>query len=253
MRIEKSVIDTMMKQFELDCNIAEAKEIASGMFLAPSKMLPGARIINGTDLFFRVVVYLGKAYVMADESILGGCEEILKDIKPEWFFEFNNLRTIDYILREYGHEIVDTHIYFLPSDNAIEVKPMGNEVWLNEEDIHKIKGKHSFNRALCYSPTQPDVIAVAIKDHDRMVAMAGASRDGEYAYQIGIDVLKEYEGRGYGVHLVSLLRQRLMNEGKLVFYGTNESHSISRSIAIKSGFMPAFSEFSVKKIKNDNK
>lgn len=246
MKIGKETINTMRKQIELDCNTAEAEEIAPGIFLSPSKILEGARIINKTDPFFRCIVFLGKAYIMADESILGGCRELFKDSKPEWFFEFSNLRRIDYILHEYGREIVDTHIYFLPAEDADIIEPQGDEVWLDEEDIVEIKEGNVFTNALCYSPTQPDVIAVEKLDKGNPIAMAGASRDGKYAYQIGINVLPGYEGKGLGVHLVTLLKQRLLAEGKLPFYGTNESHSISRTIAIRSGFMPAFSEFSVK-------
>jgi len=250
MNISKEMLLGMNKQIELDCNVKESYEIAPGMFLAPSKILEGSRIINKMDPFFRVVVIMGKAYIMADESILAGCEELFKDLKPEWFFEFSNLRTIDYILHEYGKEIVDTHIYYLPAEDANIVEAKGDEIWMAEKEIEAMKDSNICHRALCYSPTQPDVIAVMLKDGDKIKAMAGASKDGKYAYQIGIDVQKDYEGQGLGVHLVTLLKQRLMDEGKIPFYGTNESHAISRTIAIKAGFMPAFSEFFVSATKD---
>lgn len=250
MKVSKDALDIMMKQISLDCNVLESNEIAKGVFLAPSKILPGARIINKTDPFFRVVVIMGKAYIMADKSILGGCEELFKDAKPEWFFSFSNLRQIDYILHEFGREIVDTHIYFLPASDAPTIKANGNEIWLGEKEIAAMKDTNVFSSALCYSPTQPDVIAVAIKEKDEMIAMAGASDDGKYTYQIGINVKEGYEGKGYGVHLVTLLKQKLISEDKIPFYGTSESHAISRNIAIRAGFMPAFSEFTVTKTKD---
>lgn len=246
MRISKETIKMMRKQIELDCNTSEANEISKGIFLAPSKIIEGARIIDKTDPFFRVVVLMGTAYVMADESVIDGFEELLKDTKPEWFFEFSNLRRIDYILHEFGREIVDTHIYFLPDEDANIVLPKGNEIWIGEEEIEKMRENNKCKRALCYSPTQPDVIAVMTKNGDAIEGMAGASKDGKYVHQIGIDVMDEYSGKGLGVHLVSLLKQKLIEMGTLPFYGTNESHAVSRSIAVKSGFLPAFSEFSVK-------
>lgn len=250
MRIRKDMLEGMKKQIELDCNYNESVEIAPGMFLAPSKILEGSRIINKADPFFRCIIFMGKAYIMADESILGGCEELFKDVKPEWFFEFSNLRTIDYILHEYGREIVDTHIYFLPGENADIVLPKGDEIWIGEKEIENMRETNVCHKALCYSPTQPDVIAVMQKDGEKIKGMAGASKDGKYAYQIGIDVLEGYEGEGLAVHLVSLLKQKLMEEGKVPFYGTNESHAISRSVAVNAGFMPAFSEFFVSKTKD---
>lgn len=250
MRISKKTLDTMMKQVYLDCNGKESYEIADKVFLAPSKILPGSRIIDKMDPFFRVIVIMGKAYIMADESILGGCEELFKDSKPEWFFNFDNLRRIDYILHDYGREIVNTHIYYLPAEGSLPEKEYGDEIWLNEKQIEAMRETNVCYRALCYSPTQPDVIAVMLKDSDKIKGMAGASLDGKYVRQIGIDVKEGYEGKGIGVHLVKLLKQRLLEQNTLPFYGTCESHAISRTIAIRSGFMPAFSEFFVSATKD---
>lgn len=250
MKISKEIYDGMMKQFELDCNIKESVEIAPNMYLAPSKLLEGARIIDKMDPFFRVVVYMGKAYIMADEEILGGCEEIFKDVKPEWFFNFSNLRTIDYILHEYGKEIVNTHLYYLPAQNSKIVVSRGDEIWLGEKEIEAMRENNVCKNALCYSPTQPDVIAVMLKDGENIMGMAGASKDGKYVHQIGINVLPGYEGQGLAVHLVTLLKQRLLEMGTIPFYGTAESHAVSRTVAFNSGFMPAFSEFFVSETKD---
>ena len=86
MKIAKETIDIIEKQFALDCNLEEAKEIKQGrVYLSKSKALPGARIVHKTDLFFRAILFMGKAYLMADESIFDGCEELFKDVSPDWF------------------------------------------------------------------------------------------------------------------------------------------------------------------------
>lgn len=250
MRIAKETLDTMMKQITLDCNLEESIQIADRIFLAPSKANEGARLINGMDLFMKVIVFMGRAYIMADESILGGCEDFFRNIKPEWMFEFFTLRKIDYILGTYEREIVDTHIYYLPAEGSDVVKEKGNEIWLNSKDIEEFRNNNLFPNALGFSPTQPDEIAVMIKDGNKPIAMAGASIDGKYVRQIGIDVLKEYRHEGLATHLVTLLKQQIISEGNLPFYGTSESHALSRNIAIQSGFLPAFSEFFVAKMIN---
>lgn len=251
MKIAKETINTMMKQITLDCNLNEAREIAPNMFLSPSKKIEGARIIENMDLFMKVIVFMGKAYVMADESILGGCEDLFKSIPAEWLFEFHNLRKIDYILGEYGREIVDTHIYFLPADGVEKEIERPNDIWLYEKEIEAMRENNPFHHAFCYSTTQPDIIGVASMEGDKIKAVAGASEDGKYVRQIGIDVLNEYRGQGLATHLVSLLRQRILEDGSLPFYGTNESHALSRNVAIQSGFLPAYSEFFVTKMKKD--
>ena len=64
MKIANETIEIIEKQFALDCNLEEAEEIKQGqMFLAPSKNLPGARIVHKTDNFFRAIIFMGKAYI----------------------------------------------------------------------------------------------------------------------------------------------------------------------------------------------
>lgn len=249
MKIANETIEIIEKQFALDCNLAQAEEIQQGrMYIAPSKDLYGARIVDKTDNFFRAVLFMGKAYLMVDESIYEGCKEVFKDVDPNWFCKFPNLRILDRILNESGYEIADTHIYYLPDMEAKKVEETIPVIWLGEEEIADMKEENPFHNALCYSQTQPDVIAVAVPEDDgRLKGMAGASKDGMYVRQIGIDVREEYRGEGLATYLTTLLKQRLLDNGTLPFYGTSESHALSRSVAVKSGFLPAWCEIYAKK------
>ena len=114
-------------------------------------------------------------------------------------------------------------------------------IWFGEKEIEDMKEENPFHNALCYSHTQPDVMAVAVPEDDgRLKGMAGASRDGMYVRQIGIDVREEYRGQGLATYLTRLMKQRLLDNGTLPFYGTSESHSLSRSVAVQAGFLPAW-------------
>ncbi len=262
MRIARESIDRMKKQIALDCNLTEAVKLNDNMYLAPSVQLAGSRMMHGLDPFLRVIVFMGTAYVMADEEVLPRVEAIIKDYPAEWLFNFSRLRSIDRLLNEYGREIADTHIYFLPDSDASKMAIPEDFIWYDESGIARMKDHNQFTAALCYSPTQPDVIAVAAPVPGRITSeesrynqqnlkgMAGASLDGCYTKQIGINVLPDYRGEGLAVKLVTVLKQRLIEQGDLPFYGTNESHAISRSVGVKSGFLPAFSEIFVKKQEN---
>lgn len=249
MKIANETIEIIEKQFALDCNLEEAKEIQPGkMYLSKSKPLPGARMVHKTDIFFRAILFMGKAYLMVDESIYDGCEEIFKDVSPDWFCKFPNLRILDTVLQEFGYEIADTHIYYLPDMDAPKIEESRPVVWYDEKEIAAMKEENPFHNALCYSPTQPDVIGVgAIADDGSIKGMAGASLDGMYVRQIGIDVKEEHRGEGLATYLTTLMKQKLLEKGTLPFYGTSESHSLSRSVAIKAGFLPAWCEIYVKK------
>ena len=250
MKLSQETIDTMMKQIALDCNLGESYEIAKDVILAPSKKIKGARIMDKMDLFMKIIVFRGRAYIMADESVLGGCEDFFSEIKPEWLFEYFTLRKIDHILGEYGRSIVDTHIYYLPVSDFPMESLKGNEIWLDEKAIKEYKEKEIFKNALRYSKNQPCEMAIAIKEADKYIAMAGSGMDGKYVRQIGVDVLPDYRGLGLSVHLVRLLKQRIIESGSLPFYGTNQSHILSQNVALSSGFIPAFSEIFVAKKEN---
>ena len=43
------------------------------------------------------------------------------------------------------------------------------------------------------------------------------------------------------------LKQEIIARGKVPYYGTAESHAISRNVAIGSGFLPAWCEIQVRK------
>lgn len=78
--------------------------------------------------------------------------------------------------------------------------------------------------------------------------MAGASRDGENMWQIGINVMEEASGQGIGQNIVKLLKEEILNRGKVPFYGTVESHIISQRVALSSGFYPVFAEIKIRKL-----
>jgi len=282
MRISREHFELMKLQINLDCNVKEAHKIKDDIYIAPSRVLNGSRIIDKLSPFFRVVVFMGTAYVMADEDTIPGWEEILKDYPAEWFFNYGRLRKIDRILNEFDMEIIDTHLYFLPDADAPVIDIPSDWKWFTKKDIEDFRENNPFHSALCYSPTQPDVYGLAapvnreatslseksapvsgksasvfnreysselpLLSEDNYMAMAGASEDGKYTRQIGIDVKDIYRGMGLATNLVTGLKQEILKDGYLPFYGTSESHAISRSVGVKSGFLPAFSELFVGRI-----
>ena len=54
--------------------------------------------------------------------------------------------------------------------------------------------------------------------------------------------MPEAEGLGIGTMLVTILKNEILNRGKLPFYGTSMSHIASQRVAINAGFIPAWSE-----------
>ena len=232
-------------QFRLDTNCSSEDEEKRIININKSEKRPGARYFGELDPFFRAIIYHGELYMTADERILAWCREKYSLYKPEWFCKFENLRELDEKLQEYGYEIQDTHVYFLPDPEASEYDfDMPFQLkWYDEKNVEVFRKDNPFKHALGFIAGAPDVISVAALDSKgEHIAMAGASRDSDTMWQIGIDVTQGYGHRGLAVYLVTILKKRIMELGKVPFYGTSESHSNSMDVAVRAGFIPSFTE-----------
>lgn len=124
--------------------------------------------------------------------------------------------------------------------------------WFEPEDIKALYGRKEFSNALCekYIPERPDVLAVGAIQGDRIVGLEGCSADTELFWQVGIDILPEFRGRGMETKLVKLLKNEVFRRGAIPFYGTSLSNLHSWNIAINCGFYPAWVEIETKNKKN---
>ena len=248
MRIDSEYMEKTLRQFALDYNVDGGEWITDKIHLSPVNVLEGARLHVKHDTFFKAAIIMGKAYVMADEKMHPWIKEILAKEPPEWWCDFKNLKKLESELNKYGREIFDTHIYFLPSEEPTMERPRVAIKWFEKGELEQFRNDKRFNTySLSFSPTQPDVLAVVAYDKKEPIAMAGCSEDGAYLWQIGVDCVTGYEGRGLARNLVTLLKQEIIARGKVPYYGTAESHAVSRNVAIGSGFLPAWCEIQVRK------
>lgn len=317
-KVDKKLLNIARKQFCLDIAMDWGEYWAS-----PDKMCyikktvyregsayplaEGARCYEGKDSFFKAIMCMGQLFLSVDEQIYDWAVETFQNYTPEWFCEYSNLRRIDNKLREYGREIADTHVYYLPCEgdenssskrivlvpdavNDTEHNQLGKQddkhgegsyslVWYEQEELLRFRENNRFKSAICFSATQPDALAVAavreeykstvtdssknvestgdiaeaqtmdkIYDQSQLAGMAGVSADGKYLWQIGINVDKDYQGKGMAADLVSLLKDEILRRGKVPFYGTSESHTVSQTVALKAGFAPAWTEVYAKRV-----
>jgi GNAT superfamily N-acetyltransferase len=61
-------------------------------------------------------------------------------------------------------------------------------------------------------------------------------------WQIGVDVLPEYQGLGIGKAIVGSLTRAVLDEGVLPYYSTAVSNLQSRQLATRLGYRPAWIE-----------
>ena len=309
MKLDKECLEAARRQFCLDIGLPweeyeknqKKTVLIQRSVYAPGTMdifSEGARNYTERNSFFRAIICLGQLFICCDERIYDWVVEQYADCKPEWFCDYKNLRKLDEKLREYGQEIYDTHVYYLPEEGAVSEteehdwavegirvfsddyvkKDLWNQehccksiriseteemelcfIWYEQDEILRFKENNRFNSAISFWEGQPDMLAVAAvrreymgenrKDFNQshMCGMAGISRDGEYLWQIGINVDKDYAGQGLGHKLVRALKEEVLRRGKVPFYGTGESHTLSQTVGLKAGFVPAWTEVSARK------
>ena len=90
------------------------------------------------------------------------------------------------------------------------------------------------------------MLGVGAFDDGRLVGLAGCSADCDDMWQIGIDVLPQYRRQGIASALTSSLAREIFARGKVPFYCSAWSNMRSAGNAVKSGFIPAWAEMTVK-------
>lgn len=248
MYTKAEILNIAKKQLALDYNCKLSDFEKEGNTITENELLQGRRIYESDNCFLKILCIGGKAIICTDEKIRPWLEERILKLNACWLFDFDKLRAIDNKLKEFGYEIDQTPHFYLPNPVSCEVKPIAAIKWFEKDDILQFKGDSRFEEAFAFDDNYPDVLGAAAFDGNTIIGMSGASEDSKTLYQIGINVMPEYSGKGIGTNLVTLLKQELLNRGKVPFYGTAESHIISKNIAINSGFFPAWAEMRSKKL-----
>lgn len=244
------ILNRVKKQLARDYNCSVLDFDNKNNLVTDINEIEGARKYSDDKEILKILIFNGKAVISADECIKGWCIEKFAKGNGDWLFLYSILRRIDEKLKEFGYEIDNTHHYYLPYDLSSEEETIENLKWYEQDDIKQFEDDDRFDEAFAFDKNFPDVLAVAqLDDENNIIGMAGASKDSEEMWQIGINIMPDAEGKGVGKKLVTALKNEILRRGKIPFYGTVESHIISQKVALASGFYPVFAELKVRKIK----
>ncbi|BCZ46275.1 hypothetical protein psyc5s11_23420 [Clostridium gelidum] len=242
MYTKTEILQIAKEQLTLDYNCQMSDFEKEKNTIVKNKLIDGRRIYGSDGCFIKILCFGGRAIISTSPKLMLWCGEKLLNRDAAWFFEYPKLREIDLKIQEFGHEIADIHHYYLPNPNVSCIEPITSVKWYEYVDLFQFENDNRFGEALAFDKNHPDVLAVAAFDGDDIMGMAGASADSKTIWQIGIDVLPKYRGKGIGTNLVTLLKNEILKRGKIPFYGTVESHFHSQNIAVSSGFFPAWAE-----------
>ncbi len=163
-------------------------------------------------------------------------------------FETPSIHWLNEHLVERGHKICFMAEYYLPDMDRMIPLPCAFETRLLGQTDFKELYLPEWSNALCKDRKHLDVIGVGAYDDGKLVGLAGCSADCEKMWQIGVDVLPDYRRQGIAASLTSILARQTIMYDKVPFYCSAWSNIRSVRNAIKSGFIPAWVEMTVKPI-----
>ena len=192
------------------------------------------------------VSYGNNIVAATTEEVSGLVKEYIGKFEFYHCFETPTMHWLNDRLAEQGHKVCFMAEYFLPDVNKIPASDCLYEMRLLGQDDFKELYLPEWSNALCSDRKHLDVLGMGAYDNGRLVGFAACSADCEEMWQIGIDVLPEYRQKGIASALTSRLAREILGRGKVPFYCSAWSNIRSARNAVKSGFIPAWVEMTVK-------
>ena len=206
------------------------------------KRLEGRRIFQERECFLKVASVNGKILASGKKDIIDWIRDKYKDGNGAWFMDMECLHELETGLSKFGCHIGQAHPFYIATEKSIvDTKEYDIKIFVGEE-LEQFRGDDRFGEAFLFDDAPKDEIGIGAYKDGKLLAMAGATSDSEMMWQIGINVMPEAEGLGIGTMLVSILKNEILERGKLPFYGTSMSHIASQRVALSAGFVPAWAE-----------
>lgn len=224
---------------DFSCNIDDFDKTESIFTIL--KENPGRRNFPYKENGFSIMTMGKSVIVTAGEAHYQWIKNNLNEISRE---EFLSPRVIA-LLAEYAEDndfdIMRPSQRFICSLESFKPKNINSQYnyrYYNENDIEQLFNYKGFHNALEYSTTssRPDILAVAAFQNGQVIGIAGASKDCEKMYQIGIDVVVAHRNRGVGSSLVSQLTQIILNKGKIPYYTASVTNLGSINLCLSLGY-----------------
>jgi RimJ/RimL family protein N-acetyltransferase len=228
---QKSMMNCVFNQLAIDLNCSPDDFLKDGIICTVAKENPGRRPFPRGKRHFEMWSFGNSVIVTATEDILPYIRKQL------------NGKTRDEAFMQpfvYGQAL-----YYLPElTNMVDI-PLPKELsfeMVEKSDIPSLYEFKGFDNALKYDINNscPDVLVTLAKYNDKVIGVAGAFADCEKMWEIGMDVVPEFRGKGIAASLANSLKIEILNRGIIPYYGTSSSNIASQKVANRAGFKIAW-------------
>ncbi|UZQ86734.1 GNAT family N-acetyltransferase [Thermoclostridium stercorarium] len=242
----KEIFQIAMEQSALDINCN------AGDFLKDCNVVVKHKLGQSAKKYYKEPISC--IFVSYGNNIVASVKDEFHDIVTEYIskfefyhcFETPNLHWLDERLAEKGQKVCLMAEYYLPDVNKLIPLPCNYELRILEQPDFVNLYRPEWSNALCKDRKELDILGIEAFDGDKLIGLAGCSADCDMMWQIGVDVLPDYRRKGIASALTSRLALEILARGKVPFYCSAWSNIRSARTAVKSSFVPAWAEMTVK-------
>ena len=242
----QDILQIAMRQSALDINCDPTDFLASTSIVVKSVIGPMARKYYKEPIACNLVSYGNNIVASVKDEYRPIVEEYIEKFEFYHCFETPNLHWLDSRLSDLGQKVCFMEEYFLPDMEKLDRSSCNYELKVLEHEDFIDLYLPEWSNALCKDRAELDVLGVGAYDGDKLIGLAGCSADCDNMWQIGVDVLPEYRRQGIASVLTANLAMETLERKRVPFYCCAWSNIRSAKTAIKSGFVPAWVEMTVK-------
>lgn len=245
----REIMECAMRQSAADINACGADFLKESNVIVNGGIGKAARKYYKKPVSANLVSYGNNIVAsVSDEcrNIRSIIEEYIGKFEFYHCFETPNMLWLEERLEKAGQKICFMAEYFLPDADSVCRLPCGYELRVLEQKDFSVLYMPQWSNALCEDRKELDVLGVGAFDDGKLIGLAACSADCDTMWQIGVDVLPGYRKKGIGSALTSNLAMEIFERDKVPFYCCAWSNVRSARNAIKSGFLPAWVEMTVK-------
>lgn len=244
-QFKNDMIEAAASQLAADFNCMPQDFMKTTFTVTRAQLLPGRRRFQDSRHFFYAGSFGNGAVASVSPEIYAFTQALLEKVEGLRVFDAQGIYVINKELEKYGKAIEAFKEYYLPrmpygytGDNAYRTEVYEGEALTR---LYELK---PFQNALLFQnqDERRDVLAVAVKNADTIIGLAGASNDSDRFWQIGVDVLPEFRHKGVAHTAVSILTREVLMRGAIPYYGTWWANVASRNVALRCGYYPAWVE-----------
>ena len=242
----KEILRTAMEQSALDINCKASDFLCGNNVIVRSGIGKNARKYYKEPIACNLVSYGNNIVASVRDEYREIVEEYINKYEFYHCFETPNMHWLNERLLKKGQKVCFMAEYYLPDMEKLRALPCNYELRLLKQPDFAELYKPEWSNALCKDRKELDVLGVGAYDCGKLIGLAGCSADCDTMWQIGVDVLPEYRRKGIAAALTSNLAVEILKRDKVPFYCSAWSNIRSVRNAVKSGFIPAWVEMTVK-------